>query len=95
MSLSKTLRLTKVQAFQSWTEALQRKILKKLFLLRYSQLTNNVVIVSDEQSEGLSHTYICIHSPPNSPPSFFSLSFSIFILFVDSFLFLLRLLQLS
>ena len=35
------------------------------FVLQYSRLTNNVVIVSGKV-KGLNHTYTCIHSPPNS-----------------------------
>lgn len=35
-----------------------------LFCMRVQPI-NNVVTVSGEQ-EGLSHTYTCIHSPPNS-----------------------------
>ena len=35
------------------------------FVLGYSRLTNNAVVVSDEQWRAFSHTYyICIHSPP-------------------------------
>ena len=38
------------------------------FVLGYSRFYN-VVIVSGEQGKGRSHTYTCIHSPPNSLPS--------------------------
>ena len=40
-----------------------------LYYLSYQESpVNNVVIVSDEQ-RSLSHSYACIHSPPNSPPT--------------------------
>ena len=39
---------------------------KVLFLLEYSRLT--MLCRFQVDSKGLSHTYICIHSSPNSPP---------------------------
>ena len=33
------------------------------------QPVNNAVIISGEQQKGLSHTYTCIHSPPNFAPT--------------------------
>ena len=42
----------------------------KLFFLFCIEVwpINNVVTVSGEQPKGLSHTYTCVHSPPNCPP---------------------------
>ena len=44
-------------------------------LSTHAELINNAVIVLGEQQWGLSHTYTCVHSTPNSP--LFRLSYSI------------------
>ena len=55
--------------FINSTTNLIRKVFFKTFsfVLGYSQLTVNDVIVSGEH-QSFSHTYTCIHSPPASPP---------------------------